>query len=162
MVPGLRGERLRSCALYADAWTNDGRLTIANLRAAEQRGAVVLNYAEAVAPREVSSDGRTFPVRAKTVINAAGPWVDRVRLLEDAGARPSMRLSKGVHVVVERPDDWNAALTISHDKVRVSFAVPWEGSLLLGTTDTLYDGEPETLRSPTRTCAKCSTKRRSR
>jgi glycerol-3-phosphate dehydrogenase len=57
-----------------------------------------------------------------------------------------MRLSKGVHVVVEGGEHWNAALTIPHDKVRVSFAVPWEGMLLLGTTDTEYDGEPEAAR----------------
>jgi glycerol-3-phosphate dehydrogenase len=83
-------------------------------------------------------------VRAKAVVNAAGPWVDRVRRLEDERARPSMRLSKGVHVVVDGGGDWNAALTVPHDKVRVSFAVPWEGMLLLGTTDTEHDGEPET------------------
>ena len=84
-------------------------------------------------------------MRAKAVVNAAGPWVDRVRRLEDPKARASMRLSKGVHVVVDGGDDWNAALTIPHDKVRVSFAVPWEGMLLLGTTDTEHDGEPETV-----------------
>ena len=55
-----------------------------------------------------------------------------------------MRLSKGVHVVVDGGEGWGAALTIPHDKVRVSFAVPWEGMLLLGTTDTLHEGEPET------------------
>ena len=77
-------------------------------------------------------------------MNAGGPWVDRVRRLEDPGARPSMRLSKGVHVLVDSGSDWDAALTIPHDRVRVTFAVPWEGLLLLGTTDTLHDGEPET------------------
>lgn len=56
-----------------------------------------------------------------------------------------MRLSKGAHVLVDGGQDWGAALTIPHDKVRVSFAVPWEGMLLLGTTDTLHDGEPETV-----------------
>jgi glycerol-3-phosphate dehydrogenase len=56
-----------------------------------------------------------------------------------------MRLSKGVHVVVEGGEDWGAALTIPHDKIRVSFAVPWEGMLLLGTTDTEHDGEPDTV-----------------
>ena len=146
MVPQLRGEQLRSCAFYADGWTNDGRLTLANVRAAADRGAVVLNYAEVVGlrPPEVVADDRTITVRARMVVNAAGPWVDRVRRLEDPGARPSMRLSKGVHVVVEGGANWHAALTIPHDKVRVSFAVPWEGMLLLGTTDTEHDGEPET------------------
>jgi glycerol-3-phosphate dehydrogenase len=145
LVPQLRADGLRSCALYEDAWTNDGRLTLANLRAAAERGATVLNYAEVVGldPVEVAADGHVVRVRAKAVVNATGPWVDRVRRLEDPGARPSMRLSKGVHVVVDGGDDWGAALTIPHDKVRVSFAVPWEGMLLLGTTDTEHDGEPE-------------------
>ena len=145
LVPQLHADGLRTCALYEDAWTNDGRLTLANLRAAADRGATVLNYAEVVSvrPLEVAAAGRTIPVRAKAVVNAAGPWVDRVRRLEDANARPSMRLSKGVHVVVDGGEDWSAALTIPHDKVRVSFAVPWEGMLLLGTTDTAHDGEPE-------------------
>jgi glycerol-3-phosphate dehydrogenase len=151
MVPLLRTDRLRSCALYADAWTNDGRLTLANVRAAAERGATVLNYAEAVGLRgregvDVVAGGRTIAVRARRVVNAAGPWVDHVRRLEDARVRPSVRLSKGVHVLVDGGDDWGAALTIPHDKVRVSFAVPWEGMLLLGTTDTLHDGGPETAR----------------
>ena len=150
MVPQLRSGGLRSCALYADAWTNDGRLTLANIRAAVERGATVLNYAEVVAlgggGAEIAVDGRTIAVRARAVVNAAGPWVDRVRRLEDPGSRPSMRLSKGVHVVVDGGEDWHAALTIPHDKVRVSFAVPWEGMLLLGTTDTEHDGEPESAR----------------
>ena len=150
MVPQLRDERLRSCALYADAWTNDGRLTLANIRAAADRGATVLNYAEVVAlgtgGAEVVVDGRAIAVSARSVVNAAGPWVDRVRRLENPAARASMRLSKGVHVVVDGGEDWNAALTIPHDKVRVTFAVPWEGMLLLGTTDTEHDGEPESAR----------------
>jgi len=145
MVPPLRGEGLRSCALYEDAWTNDARLTLANLRAAEDRGATVVNYAEVVSlrPIEVRADGRTIAVDARRVLNASGPWVDRVRRLEDRAARASVRLSKGVHVVVDGAEDWRAALTISHDKVRVSFAVPWEGMLLLGTTDTLHEGDPD-------------------
>src|SRR5204862_6221953 len=107
--------------------TNDGRLTLANLRAAGERGATVVNYAEVVglAPIEVAADGRVLEVRARAVVNAAGPWVDRVRALEDPRARPATRLSKGVHVVVDGGGDWGAALTIPHDKVRVTFAVPW-------------------------------------
>jgi glycerol-3-phosphate dehydrogenase len=151
MVPQLRTRNLRSCALYADAWTNDGRLTLANVRAAADAGATVLNYAEVVAIRGgegavVAVDGATVNVRAKAVVNATGPWVDRIRRLEDPQSKPSIRLSKGVHVLVDGGDDWDAALTISHDKVRVSFAVPWEGMLLLGTTDTPHEGEPETVR----------------
>src|SRR3954452_2280757 len=147
LVPQLRTDDLHSSALYADAWTNDGRLTLANIRAAADRGAAVLNYAEVVAidrgGAEVAVDGETVRVQAASVVNATGPWLDRVRRLEDEQATDSIRLSKGVHVIADGGDGWGAAVTIPHDKVRVSFAIPWEGKLLLGTTDTLHDGEPE-------------------
>jgi glycerol-3-phosphate dehydrogenase len=77
------------------------------------------------------------------VVNATGPWLDHIRGLEDPAATPSIRLSKGVHVIVDGGEDWGAAVTIPQSKVRVSFAIPWEGKLLLGTTDTLHEGEPE-------------------
>jgi len=150
LVPQLRTDDLHSSALYADAWTNDGRLTIAAVRAAADRGAVVLNYAEVVAVRpdgaDVAVDGQAVRVQAHRVVNATGPWLDHLRRLEDPSAARSIRLSKGAHVVVDGGDGWSAALTIPHDKVRVSFAIPWEGKLLLGTTDTLWEGEPEDVR----------------
>ena len=154
LVPPLRTDGLRSCGLYADATTHDGRLCLANVRAAAEAGAAVLNYAEVVALRkedgrvsgaELDVDGEAVSVSARVVVNAAGPWIDRVRRLEDPRAGTSVRLSKGVHVVLEHADAWSAALTIPHDKVRVSFAVPWEGMLLLGTTDTLVDGDPDNV-----------------
>jgi glycerol-3-phosphate dehydrogenase len=150
LVPQLRTEGLHSSALYADAWTNDGRLTLANVRAAADRGATVLNYAEVTAIHgdgaDVLVDGETVRVQAGAIVNATGPWLDRVRRLEDPAAAPSIRLSKGVHLIADGGEDWSAAVTIPHDKVRVSFAIPWEGKLLLGTTDTLHEGEPEDAR----------------
>ncbi|MFL5952670.1 MAG: glycerol-3-phosphate dehydrogenase/oxidase [Gaiellaceae bacterium] len=151
LVPALNTQGLHSSALYADAWTNDGRLTIANVRAAADRGASVANYAEVVAIRPDGADvvvagGETVRVQARSIVNATGPWLDKLRRLEDANAAPSVRLSKGVHVIVDGGGDWKAAVTIPHDKVRVSFAIPWEGKLLLGTTDTLHEGEPEDAR----------------
>ena len=154
LVPELRVERLRSCALYADAWTHDSRLTLANVRAAADAGATVLNYAKVVGLRvdggrvrgaEVAVDGGVVQVRARAVVNAAGPWLDSVRRLEDPRAGTSVRLSKGVHVLLPQEHAWPAALTVPHDKVRVSFAVPWEGMVLLGTTDTQFDGTPDNL-----------------
>ena len=150
LVPQLRTERLHSSALYADARTNDGRLTIENVVAAVERGAVALNYAAVTAIRpdgaDVHVDGHDVAVRATMVVNATGPWLDHVRRLEDPAGAPSIRLSKGVHVVVDGGEDWGAAVTIPQSKVRVSFAIPWEGMLLLGTTDTLHEGEPDDAR----------------
>jgi glycerol-3-phosphate dehydrogenase len=147
MVPDLCDADLRACGLYADAWTHDSRLCLANVRAAAEAGATVANYAEVVslgdAGAEVSADGQLLAVHARAIVNAAGPWIDRVRRLEDPRAGRSVRLSKGAHVLLEQDRPWSAALTIPHDRVRVSFAVPWEGMLLLGTTDRSYDGEPD-------------------
>jgi glycerol-3-phosphate dehydrogenase len=154
MVPDLRISGLRRCGLYVDCVTNDSRLTLANVRAAAEGGATVVNGATVSALRvvggrvrgaEVLADGETLAVSAKTVVNAAGPWVDGIRRLADADAEPSIRLSKGVHVLLSAGTPWSAALTIPHDKVRVSFAVPWEGMLLLGTTDTLHEGGPDAV-----------------
>lgn len=155
-VPELRTDGLRGCGLYADAVTHDARLCLANVRGAADAGATVLNYAEVVALGSErgrvtgadvrdARDGAELRVRARAVVNATGPWVDAVRRLEDARARPSSRLSKGVHVVLPLERPWSAALTLLRDKVRVSFAVPWEGMLLLGTTDSLFEGDPSDL-----------------
>jgi glycerol-3-phosphate dehydrogenase len=155
-VPCLRMDALEGCGFYSDAWTHDTRLCLANVRAAADRGAVVLNYAEVVdlaaangrLGRATARDllgGGPVEIEARTVVNATGPWIDRVRRLEDPQASPSSRLSKGVHAVLALEEPWSAALIIPHDRVRVSFAVPWEGMLLLGTTDTLYEGEPSDI-----------------
>ncbi len=150
-VPSLRLEGLRSCALYADATTNDARLCLANVRAAAEAGASVLNRARVVALRshggrvagaEVLVDGEEISVEARTVVNASGPWVDHVRRLEDQHAGASVRLSRGSHVLVPADEEWSAALTIAQSDVRVTFAVPWSGMLLLGTTDDEYEGDP--------------------
>jgi glycerol-3-phosphate dehydrogenase len=155
-VPNLRLDGLRSCGLYADAATHDGRLCLANVRAAAEAGATVLNYAEVrelrtvrgrVAGAEVLVDETEVSVSARAVVNATGPWVDELRRLESPSATPSIRLSKGAHVLVRLDEPWAAALTIPHDKVRVSFALPWQDMLLLGTTDTLFEGVPEEVQA---------------
>jgi glycerol-3-phosphate dehydrogenase len=152
LVPDLRVEGLTKCGLYADCTTNDSRLTLANIRAAQDSGGTVMNYAEVAALRiergrvagaEILVDETTISVRARATVNASGPWLDSVRRLEDPAAGRSITLSKGTHVLLDANDDWSAALTIPHDKVRVTFAVPWQGMLLLGTTDEPYEGEPD-------------------
>ena len=152
-VPPLRGEGLRGCGVYEDAWTHDGRLCLANVTAASEAGATVLNYAEVVELRLVAGrvkgaeirdriSDEVVSVEARAVVNATGPWLDTLRRLEDPGVEPYGQLSKGVHVTLPLDEPWSAALTIPHDQVRVTFAYPWEGMLLLGTTDTPYEGDP--------------------
>ena len=152
-VPDLRLDGLRGCGVYIDSFTHDGRLCLANVRATAAAGGVVANYAEVVALRQVAGrvrgaevrdrlSGDTLAVEARTVVNATGPWIEGIRALEDSAAPPLVRLSKGVHLLLDLDRPWSAALTIPHDAVRVTFAYPWQGMLLLGTTDTLYEGDP--------------------
>ncbi len=152
LVPPLRLEGLGVCGLYEDAQTHDSRLVLATVSAARQAGATVLNHAAVVGldgttarlrAAQVAVDGQSIEARFSAVVNASGPWVDRVRRLEDATCRSMARLSKGVHVTLPLDEPWRAALTVPVDRGRVAFAIPWEGILLLGTTDTPYDHDPD-------------------
>ena len=153
LAPGLRTDGLKSVAAYSDHQMNDSRMAVMTVRAAVDAGAVVLNHAEVrslrtTRGRVTGADlrdwiaGDEFGIDAKLVLNATGPWVDHLRRMENPSADPSVRLSKGAHLVLRTPEPWSAALTIPVDKYRVSFAIPWEGHLLLGTTDEAYEGDP--------------------
>lgn len=149
LVPPLRTEGMKAAGAYNDAQTFDSRLTLANVTAAARAGAAVLNYITVSElhmerGRVIGARAGDVNIRAASVINAAGPWVDDVRRLEDPQAQPMARLSKGAHLVLEPPEPWpwGAAVTTPLEGGRVSFAIPWEGMLLLGTTDTDYEGDP--------------------
>jgi glycerol-3-phosphate dehydrogenase len=151
--PGLRTENLKAVAVYYDHQMNDSRVAVMTVRAAVAAGAVVLNHAEVTELRfaqgrvtgaEVKDrlDGTEFGIDARMVLNATGPWVDHLRRMEDPGAEPSIRLSKGAHLVLKRKAPWRAAMATPIDKYRITFALPWEDHLLLGTTDEEYTGDP--------------------
>ncbi len=133
--------------------TDDSRLTLATVKAAVERGAVAANYLRVVglersrskisgAVLEVPDGEGHFTVRCRAVVNATGPWLDHLRLLEDPKREPAVRLSKGVHLVLPPEDEWRAASTLSLDSGGHVYVVPWHGMLLLGTTDTPYEGDP--------------------
>jgi glycerol-3-phosphate dehydrogenase len=152
LVPQLRLDGLRAAGLYPDAQTDDARLCLANLRGAEDAGAVIVNRVELaglergpVAYVRDTRTGETSEVRPRAVVNAAGPWVDDVRRLEDARAGTSVTLGRGAHLVLERDDGWGAAVTIPVDRTRVAFAVPWAGRLLVGTTDSAFEGDARSI-----------------
>jgi glycerol-3-phosphate dehydrogenase len=137
LVPALRGDDLRAAGVYCDAQTNDARLVLANVRAAADAGALVANRCEVVGVERGAVHTSTgLELRTRHVVNATGPAVDAVRRLEDPDAGPSVTLSRGAHLVLDLPSGWNAALAVPVDATRIVFALPWEGMLLLGTTDT--------------------------
>ena len=149
LVPAVRTDGMLAAGVYEDAQTHDSRLVLATVLGAARAGATVLNHCriqalETVSGRVVAAVSDQLRIRCRTVVNAAGPWVEHVRRLEDAAAPPMARLSKGVHLVLEPPAEWpwRAAVTAPLPGGRVSFAIPWEGMLLLGTTDTEYEGDP--------------------
>ncbi|WP_030542152.1 glycerol-3-phosphate dehydrogenase/oxidase [Streptomyces albus] len=156
--PALRTENLKAVAVYGDHQMNDSRVAVMTVRAAAGSGAAVLNHAEVTGLRFTRGrvtgaelrdrlDGTEFGVDARLVLNATGPWIDRLRRMEYEHAAPSIRLSKGAHLVLRRKVPWRAAMATPIDKYRITFALPWEDQLLLGTTDEPYEGDPADVRA---------------
>ncbi|MCU0648792.1 MAG: glycerol-3-phosphate dehydrogenase/oxidase [Gemmatimonadaceae bacterium] len=158
--PALRSDGLVGGARYWDAATNDTRLTLANILAAEEHGAVCVNHCAVVARgddadgyvRVTAHDGlRDTPVhvRARLVINAAGPWSDAVSTALGATRGAGVLGSKGVHITV--PADTVAhrgALTLlaPHDG-RVFFVLPAGAFTIIGTTETPTETRPDQVRA---------------
>ena len=152
--PMLRREGLLGGAVYTDSATDDGRLVIEVLQSAVQYGAVVANYAEVEAFLENADGqivgaaardrltGERIEVKAGRVLSAAGPWADEVRRLEDAGAAPLLRLTKGVHISLPHTRlPVRDAVTIRGEDGRIMFAIPSGAYTYVGTTDTDYTGD---------------------
>jgi glycerol-3-phosphate dehydrogenase len=158
--PALRDRDLTGAGLYYDAQVDDARLVLAIMRAAARAGALVANYAEATAlakpdgrargalVRDLLSD-TARSVRALVVVNATGPWTDAVRRLDEPGAPPLLRLTKGAHVVVPRArlGHTHAVTLISPLDGRVLFVLPWGDLSYIGTTDTDDLEPPESARA---------------
>ena len=152
LEPQLRSETLYGAGLYYESVTDDARLVIATLKSAAVLGAAMANYAEvtgllteagrvtgAVVRDTVS--GAEFAARATVVVNAAGPWVDAVRLLAGAAERPRLRLTKGVHLVVPRHRlTVSRIVAIGTGDNRTIFVIPHGQVVYVGTTDTDYVG----------------------
>lgn len=167
LEPTLRPGRYPAGLVYPEFLTNDARLTLANVRSAVAAGATVLTHASADRII-VGSDGLaeavdvsgTLPgedlravVRTRAVVNAAGPWVDTVRALEDPDGPSRLALTKGIHVVVphRRLPVADTVITLGRDK-RPVFAVAAGGPsadgdaatvTYIGTTDTFHPDADE-------------------
>lgn len=149
-APGLREDALVGGVRYWDGQFDDARVAVALARTAIRGGACVVNHCRVVGitrdsvgridgvEAEDRETGRRFVVHSRCVVNATGVWVDAVRRLDAPEARDMVAPSQGVHVVVERRfyPATTALLVPKTADGRVLFAVPWEGSVILGTTDT--------------------------
>ncbi|MCF6125315.1 glycerol-3-phosphate dehydrogenase [Mesorhizobium sp. M7A.F.Ca.CA.001.07.2.1] len=140
---------------YSDCWVDDARLVLLNALDARQRGARVLTRTACVAARRENGlwsidmqDGRTgsvTKVRARALVNAAGPWVnDIVSRVAGQNSTRNVRLVKGSHIVVPKFWEGRQAYLIQNNDKRVIFVNPYENDLaLIGTTDIPYEGRPE-------------------
>jgi D-erythritol 1-phosphate dehydrogenase len=141
---------------YSDCWVDDARLVVLNALDAAQRGAEVLTRTACVSAKREGAvwrvelrdtrDGSTRVVKARALVNAAGPWVSDVIGKAGASSTRKVRLVKGSHLVT--PKFWDGPhsyLVQNHDK-RVIFINAYEGDkALIGTTDVPWNGAPETV-----------------
>ena len=148
-VPGIQADDLKGAVRYYDGFTNDARLVLDTLRSAEKHGALLLNYCEftdatAGQPwRCTAADRlkpRTFEINARTVVNATGPWAEK---LPHSGVK--LRLTKGVHVVIDRSRLPLPETVVLTEGKRILFTIPWGDRTILGTTDTDYNGPLDSI-----------------
>jgi glycerol-3-phosphate dehydrogenase len=143
--------------VYSDGWVDDARLVVLNAIDARERGATVLTRTRCVrAQRSVdawtaqleAADGTRTTLRARALVNAAGPWAEsflRGVAVPAAGeklATRSLRLVKGSHIVVPRLFEHDHAYIFQNPDRRIIFAIPYEGAFtLIGTTDIELQGD---------------------
>jgi len=150
--PALSREGLTGGAMYFDAWADDARVTFENVLDADLHGAAVANYAAvesfSMADGKIASakvrdllGGAVCEVRAKRFLNAAGPWVDDIRQMDDPSSKPCVRLTKGVHLVFARTVlPVRESIVLADDHGRIVFVMPHDRYVLVGTTDTDFTG----------------------
>ncbi len=151
--PLLSESGVGRAALYQDAQMDDARLVLETLQKASAAGAAILNYCAVTgwviengrvsgAELEDRIHGKRYRARATAVLNATGPWVDRLRNMADPALKPIVRPSKGIHLVYADLGLKQALLLSSPRDRRIFFLIPWRNSTLIGTTDTDYQGDP--------------------
>jgi glycerol-3-phosphate dehydrogenase len=166
LAPSLEPEGLRGAALYHDAQVEYAeRLVVENVLSARSHGAQVITYARAerllseagrvrgVEFTDLKGEGATHEAHAPAVLNAAGPWVDEVLSGADGcgGVEKLIGGTKGSHLIVETfPGAPDVALYAeARADGRPFFIIPWDGKLLIGTTDERFDGDLERVEAGT-------------
>ena len=152
---------------YSDCWVNDARLVALNAMDARERGARILTHTACISARRdgatwlaelEGSNGQRTALRARALVNAAGPWTGEFLAKEmGRGGAEKLRLVKGSHIVVNRIYAGDHAFILQNTDRRIVFTIPYEGRFtLVGTTDLPYHGDPAQVRiSPEETSYLC-------
>ncbi|MBF0490654.1 MAG: glycerol-3-phosphate dehydrogenase/oxidase [Candidatus Omnitrophica bacterium] len=154
VAPLLAQKTLVGAVSYYDAQMDDVRICLENVLMADVKGAHVANYTEVVEFLKENGKcvgvkakdiltGRSFEVRAKTVVVTAGPWSDLLLRKDSKKSAPRLRATKGVHILYKGQLSDQAFLLQSASDRRVFFVIPFRGHSLIGTTDTDYEGNPD-------------------
>ena len=153
-TPTIETEHLVGGVVYHDGQFDDSRLAVNLAQTADALGACMVNYAKCVGLIKENDavcgvkihdeeNDETFTVRAKTVINATGVFVDAVRQMDEPKAPRIVTVSQGIHIVLPKsflPGDAAIMIPKTADG-RVLFAVPWHDHVVVGTTDTPLDAD---------------------
>lgn len=147
-LPGIDPTELRGSVRYFDALTSDSRLTLDTLRSAVKQGAIISNYTRFIDARREGDEwicdiedmrtGNKMTVRARAILNASGPWSEQI-----PHSAVKLRLTKGIHIVVDRKRLPVAEAVTMVEGKRILFIIPWGDRVIIGTTDTDYDEKPE-------------------
>lgn len=152
--PLLKQQGLKGGGDYVEYLTDDARLSIEVLKKAVELGAVCLNYAKveefvyddqkivgAIVQDQISQ--KSWMLQANTVVNATGPWVDEMRKKDKINNNKKLRLTKGVHIVIDQSHfPLQQPVYFDTSDGRMVFAIPRDGKSYVGTTDTFYDDNP--------------------
>ena len=150
LEPLLPKKILKGAGYYAEYRTDDARLTLENIKTSLNYGATVLNYVEVtdfrykddlVAGAEVKDgvSGEKFTINASYVISAAGPWVDKLRSVNNSLKGKRLHLTKGVHLVFPHEKlPVKQSVYFDVPDGRMMFAIPRGKITYVGTTDTDY------------------------
>jgi glycerol-3-phosphate dehydrogenase len=161
-LPLLKREGLKGGVVYHDGQFDDARFLISLIRSVIEHGGSALNYCRVtglikdrngkvtgVRAEETDGAGRS-DLSARIVVNASGVFADSLLQMDDPTAKPTIRPSQGVHLVLPRSflQSDSAIMIPKTDDGRVLFAIPWYDKVVLGTTDTPLDAislEPRAL-----------------
>ena len=152
--PLLKPDQLSGGALYFDGQLMDYDLVLANAQDAIAHGAVVAEHTPVtdlithngvVEGVHIQHHGQVLALKAPRVLNVTGPWSNHIARMANPNAEPLVAPTKGVHLVI-RSLGIPHALTLQHPRDhRVFFILPWDGHTLVGTTDTPFTGNPDTV-----------------
>ena len=146
---GVLESRFTTGFEYSDCWVDDARLVVLYALDATNRGADIRTRTEVLSIEttgqgynaEIKQNGKVETVKAKGIVNAAGPWVDAVLgKIKTTDNEQSLRLVTGSHIITKKLFDGDHAYLFQNADNRVIFAIPYEQNYtLIGTTDKPYD-----------------------